>query len=107
VTLAPALSTERLMLRPMTAGDFAVYEAFLASERPVFTGGPFARTDAGGMCCHGVALRAPCGQGAPMPERRVGGSFAQARRNPRSGGRDGSGTDPVRVFRHHPQGAAL
>ena len=76
MTLAPTLSTERLTLRPMTAGDFVAYEAFLASGRSVYMGGPFATKAAWGMFCHDVALWDLYGHGALMVDRRDGGGTA-------------------------------
>ena len=38
---APTLTTERLTLRPMRAGDFPAYAALMASPRAVYMGGPY------------------------------------------------------------------
>jgi RimJ/RimL family protein N-acetyltransferase len=43
---APTLATDRLVLRPAVAADFPALEAFLASERSAFMGGPYDRNGA-------------------------------------------------------------
>ncbi|MEL6225493.1 MAG: GNAT family N-acetyltransferase, partial [Pseudomonadota bacterium] len=52
----PTLHTERLILRPLAADDFASFEAFLASERSEKMGGPYDARSAWGIFCHEVAL---------------------------------------------------
>jgi RimJ/RimL family protein N-acetyltransferase len=76
MTAAPALTTDRLTLRPMTAGDFPAYAAFLASGRARHMGGPFAIREAWGMFCHDAGQWALFGHGALMLERNDGAGTA-------------------------------
>lgn len=64
MTLAPTLTTARLRLRPMQAGDFPAYAAFMASPRSVGVGGPYDTRAAWGVFCHDAAGWALYGYGA-------------------------------------------
>jgi len=72
--MIPRLTTERLILRPPVAADFADYAALLASPRADGMGGPFRTREAWGMFCHDAAGWALFGAGALMLELREGGS---------------------------------
>ena len=52
----PTLITERLVLRAPHIGDFAQYEALMASPRAIFMGGPFDQRMAWGMFSSDVAM---------------------------------------------------
>lgn len=64
----PNLTTERLLLRPIRADDFAAYRELMASERARFMGGPFDTRAAWGMFCHDVACWQLFGHGCLMIE---------------------------------------
>lgn len=51
----PELRTERLVLRPPVASDFAAYFALMASSRAVYMGGPFDLKADWGMFCNDAA----------------------------------------------------
>lgn len=62
----PTLITERLILRAPHIGDFPQYEAFMASPRATFMGGPFDQRIAWGMFSSDVAMWPLYGHGALM-----------------------------------------
>ena len=62
------IETERLVLRPMRAGDFENYATYLASEHAVFLGGPFPRAAAWGQFCADHAGWSLTGLGSLMIE---------------------------------------
>ena len=64
--MIPTLSTPRLTLRPMLAGDFPAYRAMLASARSVHMGGPYDERGAWGMFCHDIACWSLYGHGGLM-----------------------------------------
>jgi RimJ/RimL family protein N-acetyltransferase len=68
--MAPALSTARLDLRPMTPADFPAYAALMAGPRAVHMGGPFDARGAWGLFCHDAAGWELHGAGALMADRR-------------------------------------
>lgn len=62
----PELRTERLVLRPPVASDFAAYFALMASPRAVYMGGPFDLKTAWGMFCNDAAQWQFFGHGCLM-----------------------------------------
>jgi len=66
MTDMPELRTERLVLRPPVASDFAAYFALMASSRAVYMGGPFDRKAAWGMFCNDAAQWQFFGHGCLM-----------------------------------------
>ncbi|MGO4853269.1 GNAT family N-acetyltransferase [Phaeovulum sp. W22_SRMD_FR3] len=69
----PTLTTARLILRPMQAGDWPAYHALMASDRALHMGGPFSPTAAWGMFCSDHAQWSLFGLGALMIEDRASG----------------------------------
>ena len=67
---APTLTTERLTLRPMRAGDFPAYAALMASPRAAYMGGPYDTAAAWGLFCHDAGCWALFGHGALMMDLR-------------------------------------
>jgi RimJ/RimL family protein N-acetyltransferase len=53
--IAPTLTTARLVLRPLTQADFAVYAGFVTSDRTGFMGGPHDLSTAWAWFCKDVA----------------------------------------------------
>ncbi len=53
--IAPTLTTERLVLRPLKQADFAVYAGFVTSDRTRFMGGPHDLSTAWAWFCKDVA----------------------------------------------------
>lgn len=72
--IAPTLTTERLILRPITLDDFPSYERLMASPRSVYMGGPFDQAAAWGLFCHEVALWHLAGHGGLSIELRATGA---------------------------------
>ena len=72
--LAPTLTTERLVLRPMRHGDFPAYAALMASPRATYMGGPYDTAAAWGLFCHDAGCWALFGHGALMMDLRAGGA---------------------------------
>lgn len=72
--MIPTLTTPRLLLRPMTAGDWQAYRDLMASERACYMGGPFADRAAWGMFCADHAQWDLFGSGALMVEDRETGA---------------------------------
>ncbi|PJE25859.1 Protein N-acetyltransferase, RimJ/RimL family [Pseudooceanicola antarcticus] len=70
----PTLGTERLVLRPMRAGDWPAYGAFMASERARYMGGPFDTEGAWGIFCSDHAQWSLFGVGSLMIEERATGA---------------------------------
>lgn len=68
--LAPTLTTARLTLRPMRAGDFPAYAALMASPRAAYMGGPYDTAAAWGLFCHDAGCWALFGHGALMMDLR-------------------------------------
>lgn len=64
--MIPTISTPRLTLRPMLAGDFPAYRAMLTSARSVHMGGPYDERGAWGMFCHDIACWSLYGHGGLM-----------------------------------------
>lgn len=62
----PTLRTKRLVLRPMSEGDFPAYRKLMASSRSRFMGGPFDEARAWGLFCHDVACWTLYGHGGLM-----------------------------------------
>lgn len=80
--IAPTLTTERLILRPIILDDFAGYEKLMASSRSVYMGGPFDQAAAWGLFCHEVALWHLAGHGGLSIElRSTGACIGQAEIN--------------------------
>ncbi len=52
---APVLTTARLVLRPPVMADFAVYAAFLATDRAKYMGGPHGPATAWDWFCNDTA----------------------------------------------------
>ena len=69
----PTLTTARLTLRPMRAGDFPAYAALMASPRAAYMGGPYDTAAAWGLFCHDAGCWALFGHGALMMDRRADG----------------------------------
>lgn len=69
----PTLNTARLILRPMSFGDWQPYSVFMASERTRWMGGPFSTKTAWGMFCADQAQWLLFGAGALMMEDRASG----------------------------------
>lgn len=74
MTAIPILITERLVLRPMSADDWAPYSALMLSERARYMGGPFSLAVAWGMFCADHAQWDLFGAGALMLEDRNTGT---------------------------------
>lgn len=72
--IAPTLTTERLILRPIRFDDFAEYERLMASPRSGYMGGPFGTAAAWGLFCHEVALWHLAGHGGLSIEVRSSGA---------------------------------
>ena len=72
--IAPTLTTERLVLRPIVLSDFAEYERLMASSRSEYMGGPFDTAAAWGLFCHEVALWHLAGHGGLSIELRSSGA---------------------------------
>lgn len=64
--IAPTLTTQRLVLRPLQMADFAAYAGFLASDRSRFMGGPHEARTAWSWFCNDVAQWALLDMGALM-----------------------------------------
>ena len=73
MTLAPALASERLRLRPLAPGDFPACAALMASDRAAGMGGAFGTRAARGISRQDAAGRARFGHGAPTVEAGHGG----------------------------------
>lgn len=69
----PVIETYRLRLRAPTMADWPRYAAFLASDRAMHMGGPFAEAAAWGMFCHDVAQWPLMGHGSLMIDNRADG----------------------------------
>ena len=69
----PTLTTARLTLRPMRAGDFPAYAALMASPRAAYMGGPYDTAAAWGLFCHDAGCWALFGHGALMMDLRSTG----------------------------------
>ena len=69
----PKLETENLILRPMRAGDWEAYGAFMASDRSRYMGGPFTPEGAWGVFCADHAQWSFFGVGSLMIEDRAKG----------------------------------
>lgn len=70
----PVLRTERLILRPMTMGDWPAYFDFMQSPRSAGMGGPFDRKMAWALFCHDMAQWPLMGNGGLMIEDGASGS---------------------------------
>ncbi len=70
MTGIPVLTTERLVLRPMTADDWPEYWSLMGSDRARHMGGPHAEPVAWGMFCADHAMWDLFGCGALMIEHR-------------------------------------
>lgn len=68
MSMIPTLTTRRLNLRPMRAGDWQKYQQFMASPRACHMGGPFSEAVAWGMFCSDHAQWSLFGCGALMIE---------------------------------------
>ena len=64
--IAPTLTTERLVLRPLQMADFASSAGFLATERSRFMGGPHDTARAWDWFCNDTAQWALLDMGALM-----------------------------------------
>ena len=53
--ISPALTTARLVLRPLMQADFAVYAGYVTSDRTGFMGGPHDLSTASAWFCKDVA----------------------------------------------------
>lgn len=73
MTQIPTLTTERLLLRPMSFKDWQPYSTLMASDRSRFMGGPFPMNVAWGMFCADHAQWDLFGAGALMMEERSSG----------------------------------
>ncbi len=69
----PVIETGRLRLRAPNMADWPVYSTFMASDRAVHMGGPFAEAAAWGMFCHDVAQWPLMGHGSLMIETLADG----------------------------------
>lgn len=69
----PTLTTERLVLRPMSSDDWPPYSMFMASQRARHMGGPFSTKIAWGMFCADHAQWMLFGVGGLMMEERASG----------------------------------
>ncbi|MEQ9430208.1 GNAT family N-acetyltransferase [Thalassospira sp.] len=69
----PNLETERLVLRPMTMGDWPAYAELMLSERAVHMGGPFDMAGTWGMFCSDAAQWSLMGHGALMVDEKTTG----------------------------------
>lgn len=67
----PSLTTQRLILRPMSADDWPAYHALMSSDRARFMGGPFAKSIAWGLFCSDHAQWDLFGSGALMIDDRM------------------------------------
>lgn len=74
MTTIPSLTTQRLLLRPMTFADWPAYLSLMSSARSRFMGGPFATRAAWGMFCSDMAQWPLFGAGALMIESRDNGA---------------------------------
>nr|WP_319385624.1 GNAT family N-acetyltransferase [uncultured Roseibium sp.] len=70
----PTLRTARLILRPMTMGDWPAYFDFMQSRRSTGMGGPFDRKMAWALFCHDMAQWALMGNGGLMIEDAASGA---------------------------------
>ena len=69
----PTLTTARMTLRPMRAGDFPAYAALMASPRAAYMGGAYDTAAAWGLFCHDAGCWALFGHGALMMDLRSTG----------------------------------
>ncbi|TWI35271.1 GNAT family N-acetyltransferase [Paracoccus sulfuroxidans] len=74
MTAIPTLATERLLLRPMRAEDWAPFSTLMQSERARFMGGPHSVSAAWGMFCADHAQWDFFGAGSLMLEDRQTGA---------------------------------
>lgn len=70
----PVLETERLTLRAPTMADYPVWEAFAATDRARFIGGPYTKRDAWRAFGHFAGMWALKGVGSFVFERREDGA---------------------------------
>lgn len=70
----PVIETERLTLRAPTRADYPAWEAFFASERSKFVGGPVDKRDSWRAYGHLVGMWALEGCGSFVMERREDGA---------------------------------
>lgn len=67
--IAPTLTTQRLVLRPLQMADFAAYAGFLATQRSRFMGGPHDARTAWSWFCNDTAQWPLLDMGALMITR--------------------------------------
>jgi RimJ/RimL family protein N-acetyltransferase len=75
--MIPTLQTKRLVLRPYRRDDFAIYAAFMASDRAIYMGGPYDRDKAWASFTDDIASWALYGFGSLAMEhdgKLVGGA---------------------------------
>ncbi|MEE9453409.1 MAG: GNAT family N-acetyltransferase [Paracoccaceae bacterium] len=73
--MMPTLHTKRLTLRAHTMADFPAYEAFFASDRAQYMGGPLAKPAAWAQFSKDVAQWALLGHGALAVDLKDTGEF--------------------------------